>query len=116
MDVSGNKAKVWVNEHQKRDGGKWYDYNVGIGKKKQDGTYVNMYIRVKFAKELGLPDDIPNGTMMENYEGYMTIDDYTTRDGEVVKRPLVIITKADFPELDADIPDSYEQLDEDILF
>lgn len=116
MDVSGSKAKVWVNEHQKRDGGKWYDYNVGIGKKKQDGSYVNMYIRVKFAKELGLPEDIPNGTMMENYEGYMTIDDYTSREGETVKRPLVIITKADFPELDADIPDSYEQLDEQIPF
>lgn len=116
MDVSGSKAKVWVNEHQKRDGGKWYDYNVGIGKKKQDGSYVNMYIRVKFAKELELPEDIPNGTMMENYEGYMTIDDYTSREGETVKRPLVIITKANFPELDADIPDSYEQLDEDMPF
>lgn len=116
MDVSGNKAKVWVNEHQKRDGGKWYDYNVGIGKKKQDGSYINMYIKVKFAKELGLPEDIPNGTMMENYEGYMTINDYTSREGETVKRPLVIITKADFPELDADIPDSYEQLDEQIPF
>ena len=116
MDVSGNKAKVWVNEHQKRDGGKWYDYNVGIGKKKQDGSYINMYIRVKFAKELGLPEDIPNGMAMENYEGYMSVDDYTSRDGEVVKRPLVIITKADFPELDADIPDSYEQLDEDMPF
>lgn len=120
MDVSGKVARVWVNEHPKRDGTKWYDYNIGIGKKNAEGRYINAYMKLKFSKDLGLPEELPNGIRMEDYEGYVSVYEYQ-KDGQLVRVPLVMITKARFPELELileliDPPDSFEMLDEEVPF
>lgn len=114
MDVSGKNVRVWANEHKKRDGGSWYDYNVSIGKKKQEGGYVNAYMKVKFTRDANAPEVIPNGSVMD-FEGYLTVDDYV-RDGEPIRRPMIMVTQVVFPELSVDVPDSYEQLDEEMPF
>ena len=114
MDVSGKNQKVWCNEHQKRDGSKWYEYNVSISKKKQDGSYVNAYIKVKFSKDVDIEDPIPNGVKMD-YEGFMTVDEYTDRDGNIVRKPMLFVTKAVFPELESSF-DSFAEVEEAIPF
>lgn len=113
MDVKG-KSKVWANEHQKRDGGVWYDYNISISKKKQDGTYTNAYMRAFFTKDANAPEPIPNGSWME-FEGYLSVDEYESK-GMLVKKPMIMVTKAVFPDLKADVPDSFSQAEDDIPF
>ena len=118
ISITGNYARIWVKEHQKSDGTKWHSYNIGIGKKRQNGTYVNAYMKVKFGKSVDMPSVLPNGTKIENFEGFMSVDDYIKGE-QVVKEPMLVITKAEFPDLVPDIidvPDSFSQLDEQIPF
>lgn len=97
MDVSGNDVRLWINEREGRDGAKWNDYSVSISKKKDDGSdqFDNVYLKVRFAKSVQIPAGIQNGELM-TFDGFMTIDKYTNRDGNEVKRPMVMITRADF--------------------
>lgn len=95
MNVSGEDTRVWVNEHQRQDGTKWLDYSLGISKKTESGDYVNAYMKVRFAKSVKAPEGLQNGTKMD-YEGFITVDSYTDKDGKEVRRPMVMITKADF--------------------
>lgn len=95
MNVSGEDTRVWVNEHQRQDGTKWLDYSLGISKKTENGDYVNAYMKVRFAKSVKVPEALQNGTKMD-YEGFITVDSYTDKDGKEVRRPMVMITKASF--------------------
>lgn len=95
MNITGEDTRLWVNERQRADGSKWFDYSVGISKKTEDGHYVNTYMKVRFAKSVNIPTDLPNGTKMD-YEGFITVDSYTDKEGNEVKRPMAMITKADF--------------------
>ncbi len=95
MNVSGENTRVWINERQKRDGGKWNDYSIGVSKKKEDDSYVTVYFKARFTKDVRLPDPMPNGIKMD-YDGFMSVDDYPDKDGNIVKRPLVVVTRAEF--------------------
>lgn len=106
MDVTGNNVKLWKNEHAKQDGSKWFDYSVGVSKKKQDGSYVNTYMKVKFGRDIFVPDELPNGTQVD-FEGYLTVDHYTGREGEV-KKPMIMITSAKFHDLPDTKRDGYD--------
>ena len=115
MDVSDKNAKLWVNEHKKRDGGKWYDYSLGASRKLMEGGWANISIKAKFSKDVAVPEPLANGTKI-SYEGFMTVDIYEDRDGNEVRKPMIMITKASFPELE-DIPvDSFASMEEDIPF
>lgn len=109
MDVTGKGVRLWISEREKRDGTKWYEYNVGCSKKRQDGSYANAYMKVKFDREIIIPDGLPNGTQMD-FDGFMTADVYPTRDGEV-KKPMIYITSAKFHDLAG-----YEEVEEDVPF
>ena len=79
FDVKVTDAKLWKNKHQGRKG-TFYTYSIGVSKKMQDGTFKNKYMRV-FPKD-GLPNDIPNGSSCD-IEGFLTLDVFTGRDGEI---------------------------------
>lgn len=114
MDVSGKNEKLWINKREKRDGGIWLEYSVGIGKRNMDGKYINAYMRVKFSKSCEVPSMLPNGVKM-NYEGFMTIDEYESR-GEQVRKPMVMITRVEFPDYEYQMEDSFSEVDEDVPF
>ena len=114
MDISGQNAKLWITEHKKRDGGTWNDYSIGINKKKQDGSYTNMYLRVKFGRDVDVPENLPNGTKI-NYEGFMSIDEYEDRDGAPIKKFMGVLTKVDFIDF-AEPADGYSYVEEPIPF
>lgn len=130
MDVFGSNERLWIDEHEREDGSKWRSYRISVGKRVENG-YLNAYIRVAFAKKVAIPADLQNGSPM-TYEGFMTIDKpYTDRNGAEVKPLMIMITKAEFGQKPQktvseavgsvmnsfdNIPDSYEQLDEDVPF
>lgn len=108
MDVKGENTRVWVNERQRRDGGKWFDYSIGVSKKKEDDSYATVYMKVRFTKDVVLPEPVPNGIKMD-YSGFLSVDEYTDKDGNAVKRPMVVINRAQF---DTALPDRSKYADE----
>lgn len=124
LDVKGKNVKLWIQKRPYRDGGTWNDYSIGVSKRNQDGTYTNGYIKVRFGKDLIVPADIPNGTNMD-FEGYIALDAYKGKDGNMVKKDMIIITKVAFTDLKNDmtassdyddIGDSFSEAEDDIPF
>lgn len=95
MDVRGENTRLWISERQKRDGGTWQDYSIGVSKKSQEGNYITTYIKARFTKDVRLPEGLENGAKMD-YEGFMSVDHYFDADNNEVKRPLVVVTSATF--------------------
>lgn len=95
MNVNGENTRLWINERQGQNGSKWNDYSVSISKKLEDGNYINTYMKVRFSKAVKIPEQLENGTEMD-FGGFLTVDNYTDRDGKEVKRPMVMITEASF--------------------
>jgi hypothetical protein len=116
MDINGKGVKVWVNEHTKRDGGKWYDYNVSVNKKlPESGEYKSAYVKVRFGRDVYVPEKLPNGAKMD-FEGYLTVDFFVDKDGREVKKPMIMVTTAKFPELYDEAADDYAEVDDSIPF
>ena len=117
-EIKDKYGKIWVNEHEKKDGGTWYEYRLGVSKKKQDGGFINASMRVRFARSLGLPEKLPNGMEIKDYEGFLSAEEYKNREGNTVTAVIAVITKAKFPMLeeDIDVPDSFELVEEDMPF
>lgn len=132
INVTGKSVKLWKKERPTRDGGTWNDYSVSVSKKDKDtGEYVNAYIKVRFGRDVVVPNEIPNGASM-NFEGYLTPDIYNDKNGNLVKRDMIMITEVSFHDLygsdhagvnyssatDAydDIADSFSQAEDDIPF
>ena len=106
MDVKANKAKIWRKDFEGKNGA-FYKYSVSIGKKDEDGKYVNAYIPVVFSKKSGAPEKIDNGALC-NFEGFMSVDSYTDKEGNTRNVPMIVIMSADFDagfkEAEEDIP------------
>lgn len=126
VDVTGKNVKLWINERPSRNGGTWPDYSIGISKRKQNGGYVNGYIKVRFGRDVVVPRELPNGASMD-FSGYITLDVYTSKDGQEVKKDMIMITSAKFHDVYGDDSgysstadygdvDSFEQADDDIPF
>ena len=123
IDVSGKNVKLWKNERQSRNGGTWFDYSIGIFKKAQDGKYVNAYVKCKFSSKLSVPNELPNGASMD-FEGFLTPDVYKDRNGQEVKRDMIMITQVKFHDVYGDDGgydtydgvDSFSQAEDDIPF
>ena len=110
MDISGQNVRLWANEHTKADGTKWYDYSVSVSKKKQDGTYVRTYMKVRFTEDANAPAKIENGTKMD-FAGFLSVDEYESR-GELVRKPMIVITSVVFPDLEIETP-NFAAVDDD---
>ena len=117
-NVTGKNAKLWKNAHTTADGREWHDYAISLSKKLKDGSYENMSMRVRFSQECEPPRQIPSGAMMD-YHGFLTLDMYKDKQGEIVKRPMIFITEVKFHDLypREDYGDTgYAEVDEDVPF
>ena len=85
MQVSGN-AMVFRNEHDGASG-KFYTYVVGVSGKKMDGSFVNTTIDAKFKKGVVLE----NKTKINITEGFVSAREFTSRNGDTVRKPEVVI-------------------------
>ena len=125
INISGKNEKLWKNERQSRNGGTWFDYSIGVSRKAQNGNYVNAYMKVKFSSKLTIPNELPNGAQMD-FEGFLTPDVYTDRNGQEVKRTMIMVTNVKFHDVhgddgydsygDYDGIDSFSPADDDIPF
>ena len=108
MEVSAKNAKIWRKDIEGKNG-TFHKYTVSIGKKTQDGKYVNAYIPVVFSKKADAPDKIENGALCD-FEGFMSVESYTDRDGNTRNTPQIVIMSALFEE------DGFEQAEAEIPF
>ena len=108
MDVSAKNAKIWRKDIEGKNG-TFHKYSVSVSKKTQDGKYVNAYIPVVFSKKADAPDKIENGALCD-FEGFMSVESYTDREGNTRNTPQIVIMSALFEE------DGFAQAEEEIPF
>lgn len=113
MDVKERRARIWRQERQGAKG-VFYRYSVGVSTKTIDGERKTAYIPVRFAKAAGAPDEIPNGAVCD-FEGFMSVDYFDSNNGTEVRRPQIVIMKADFEDPTTGV-DSFSQAEEEIPF
>lgn len=108
MDVVDNRAKIWRKDYQGKNG-EFYRYSVSIGKKGEDGKYVNAYIPIKFSKKADAPEKIENGTVCA-IKGFMSVETYKDKDGNERNQPMIVVMSAEFDN------DSFSEAEDDIPF
>lgn len=108
MDVSAKKTKIWRKDIEGRNG-TFYKYSVSVSRKNEEGNYINAYIPVVFSRKSNAPDVISNGAMCD-FEGFMSVESYTDKNGNTINNPQIVIMKAYFEE------DSFAEAEEDIPF
>lgn len=108
MDVSAKKAKIWRKEFEGKNG-TFYRYTTSVSKKTQDGKYVNAYIPIYFSKKADAPDKIENGALCD-FEGFMSVEFYTDKDGNTKCTPQIVVTSALFDG------DGFAQAEEELPF
>ena len=112
MEVSAKKAKIWRKDIEGKNG-TFHKYTVGISKKTQDGKFVNAYMPVVFSRKAEAPDEIPNGALCD-FEGFMSVESYTDRDGNARNTPQIVIMSVEFD--DPTIGTSFEEAESDLPF
>ena len=108
MEVSAKNAKIWRKDIEGKNG-TFYRYSVSVSKKTQDGKYVNAYIPVVFSKKSDAPEKIDNGALCD-FEGFMSVESYTDREGVTRNTPQIVIMSALFEV------DGFEQAEDEIPF
>lgn len=111
MNVSEKNARIWRKDYEGKNG-EYSRYSVGIRNKNPDGTYITYYMPIKFSRKSGAPEKIENGAACD-FEGFLSVEAYTNKNGDEVKQPQIIVMKAVFQTESAD---SFEELEEQIPF
>lgn len=76
----GKKKKEFV---------KW---STTIGRKDEDGEYVNYYLRVRFAGDASEPET--DGLhQIDVGNAFLSVESYTNRDGDDVVNPVLVVTE-----------------------
>lgn len=116
MDISAKNTKVWRKDIEGKNG-TFYRYTVSVSSKREDGSWVNKYMPIKFAKAANMPEKIENGARCD-YSGFLSVEEHPSKDGERVTEFVIIAMRAVLT--DGGDPtegvDSYEQLAEDLPF
>lgn len=99
---------VFGNERKTKKGKPFLSYSTTVGRKNEDGDWENMYYNVGFRKD----DDpeIVDGFDIIVKDGFLSFDEYTTKDGEVVKTPRVVVLKYEMVDT---MQERYNDEDED---
>lgn len=113
MDVTAKKVKIWRKDIEGKNG-TFHKYSVGISKKTMDGKYVNAYIPLVFSKRADAPEKIENGALCD-FEGFMSVESYTDREGNTRNTPQIVVMKIDFDDPTMGV-DSFQQAEEELPF
>lgn len=89
MQING-QTTIFRNDHESANG-TWYTYSTGVSSKKQDGTYVNAYLPVKFRKGIV----VDNKTKIDIKNGFLTAKEYTASGGDVRKVVEMMVLEFD---------------------
>lgn len=112
MDVKGKGVKVWRKEIEGKNG-TFYRYSVSVSSKREDGSYANKYMPIKFAKNANMPEKISNGAKVD-FSGFLSVEER----GDSIKEFAIIAMNASL--VDGGDPtegvDSFAEAETDIPF
>lgn len=100
MDVTG-QATIFRNEHDGANG-TWYTYSTGVSNKRQDGSYVNAYLDVRFRKNVV----VENRTRIDIKKGFLTVREFEFN-GEKRKKIELMVMEFEVIESDEVYADEY---------
>lgn len=116
MNISEKGVKVWRKDIEGRNG-TFYRYSVGISKKREDGSYINKYMPIRFAQRANMPEKIENGAKID-FNGFLSVDERPDRDGNTITEYIIVAMNASL--VDGSDPtggvDSFEAAEDDIPF
>ena len=115
MEIKEEKARIWSDKIEGKDGNIFYRYKVAISRKGEDGKWVSTSMPIQFSKTSGAPKVIENGTTC-SIEGFMSVRSWKDRDGNNHNDPIIIAMKALFDPKEEDMGDSFHQAEDDIPF
>ena len=115
MNVSEKKARIWRKDFEGKNG-VYHRYTIRIRSKNDDGTSgASYYMPIKFSKKCGAPEKITNGAYCD-FEGFLTTDSYTNKEGKEVVNPQIIVMKVHFEGDVEDGGDSFSEMEEEVPF
>lgn len=116
MDISAKNARVWRKDIEGRNG-TFYRYSVSVSSKREDGSYANKYMPIKFAKNANMPEKISNGAKCD-FSGFLSVEERPNRDGEKTAEFVIIAMRATLTDGGdpSEGADSFAQASEDIPF
>ena len=85
MQISG-ETMIFRKERESANG-KWYAYSTGVSSKRQDGSWVNGYLDVKFRKGV----EVENKTKIDIKNGFLSVKEFKTDSGLGKRLELVIL-------------------------
>lgn len=101
MEVTG-KARIYVNEYQGANG-LYKKYATSIATKDKDGEYQKIYPAVYFRGGAS-GEGLCNGDDIEIKRGFLTVDSYKNKKGELVCKPSIVVLEFEnnghFEEID----------------
>ena len=117
INVEAENVRLWINEHKREDGGTWNTYSISTSSKDQEGGYINKSLEVRMTREVELPADLKNGTLV-TIRGSLSNRAVTVNGYRRVEH-IMWAREIDFEkpyEPKGDKADSFEQLEEDMPF
>lgn len=102
MRVNG-ETTIFRNAHEGKDG-TWYTYATGVSSKRQDGTYINGYLDVRFRKGVVLE----NKTKINIKDAFLTVREYIA-DSDIKKKIELMVLDFDIADGFVSRPEEQEQ-------
>lgn len=117
INVEAENVRLWVNEHSREDGSKWFSYSISTSSKDQEGGYINKALEVRMTRDVEIPEDLKNGTLV-TIRGSLSNRAFTVNGDRRVEH-MLWAREVDFDkpyEPRGEKADSFEQLEEDMPF
>jgi len=117
INVEAENVRLWVNEHMRDDGSKWFSYSISTSSKDQEGGYINKALEVRMTRDVELPADLKNGALV-TIKGSLSNRAFTVNGDRRVEH-MLWAREVDFDkpyEPRGEKADSFEQLEEDMPF
>jgi len=119
IEVNAENVRLWVNEHARNDGTKWYSYSISTSSKDQEtGDYINKSLEVRMTRDVEVPHDLKNGTLV-TIRGSLSNRKFRDKDGNERTEHMLWAREVDFDKPyvpRGEKADSFEQLSEDMPF
>lgn len=96
MNISEKGTRVWRKDIESKNG-TFYRYSVSISKKREDGSYANKYMPIRFAKKANMPEKISNGAKCD-FSGFLSVEERPDRDGNTITEFVIVAMNATLTE------------------
>lgn len=117
INVEAENVRLWINEHTREDGSKWFSYSISTSSKDQEGGYINKALEVRMTRDVQIPNDLKNGALV-TIRGSLSNRAFTVNGDRRVEH-MLWAREIDFEkpyEPRGEKADSFEQLEEDMPF